>query len=148
LEFVLKLEPYVSLREVRRYPQVVCPTNNRSTELIRDMIDQIMELHPDIKYLHIGSDEVYHIGVCPLCQDRMSRTNIDVSHLFLQHVKSVAKYVVDTHHVKPLMWDDEFRKLDARTIRNSGIGELVELVVWNYHPGLFGFLLAVAVSVI
>jgi len=135
LEFVLKLESFASLREVPRYPQVVCPTNNKTNELIREMINQIMEMHPGVQYLHIGSDEVYHIGVCPLCVDRMSRQNLDVSHLFLQHVTSIARYVTETFKVRPIMWDDEFRKLDHRIIRSSGITELVDLVVWNYHTG-------------
>ena len=62
LEFVLKTEEFLELREVPRYPQVLCPSNNKSIELIKTMIDQVLSLHHDVKYLHIGSDEVYFIG--------------------------------------------------------------------------------------
>jgi hexosaminidase len=62
LEFVLKLEEFAELREVPRYPQVLCPSNNKSIEVVKMMIDQVLSMHPSVKYLHIGSDEVYFIG--------------------------------------------------------------------------------------
>jgi hexosaminidase len=140
LEFVLKLEEFAPLREVPRYMQVLCPTNNESQVVINDMIDQVMSLHPNIKYFHIGSDEVYHIGMCHLCQDRMAKFKIQESHLFLQHVKTVAEHVKSRYNVQPLMWDDEFRKLDENVILQSGLGSLVEIVVWNYSFGIKFFL--------
>ena len=30
-----------------------------SLSVVSDMIDQVIELHPDIKWFHIGADEVY-----------------------------------------------------------------------------------------
>merc|ERR1712020_657257 len=35
------------------------------------MIDQIMELHADSKYIHIGCDEVFQLGMCSSCKKRM-----------------------------------------------------------------------------
>lgn len=134
LEFVLKLEEFVHLREVPKYTQVLCPSNNQSIELVQEMIDQVMNLHPDIEYLHIGSDEVYYIGLCPVCHDRMNRHKMENADLFLHHAKHVATYVKEKHKVQPLMWDDEFRNLEERVILRYGIGDLVEIVVWNYNP--------------
>ncbi|CAL8137253.1 unnamed protein product [Orchesella dallaii] len=134
LEFILKLEDYVNLREVGGYPQVICPTNNKSSELLHEMIDQVMNLHPGVEYLHIGSDEVYYLGLCPLCQDRMNRFKMDPADLFLSHATHIASYVRDKHNVQPIMWDDEFRNLDERLITKYGIGNLVEILIWNYHP--------------
>lgn len=95
---------------------------------------QVMNLHPEAEYLHIGSDEVYYIGMCPVCQDRMNIQRITSPDLFLQHVKHVATYVKEKHKVRPLMWDDEFRNLDEHTILRYGVGDLVDIVVWNYQP--------------
>lgn len=95
-----------------------------------------MKLHPDVMYLHIGSDEVYYIGLCAVCQDRMSRLRMDAGDLFLQHAKQVALYVKEKHKVQPLMWDDEFRNLDEKMILSHEIGDLVEIVVWNYSIGI------------
>lgn len=130
----MKLKEFKKLREVEKYMQVICPTNNDSQVVIKEMISQVIRLHPNIKYFHIGSDEVYHIGQCPLCRNRMKKYGIDESQLFLQHAALVAKIVKDMN-VKPLMWDDEFRKLDESAIEASGLGNLVEIIVWNYHSG-------------
>jgi len=35
-----------------------------------------------------------------------------------------------------MMWDDEFRSLTERQLFDSGLGRLVDVVVWNYHPQL------------
>lgn len=139
LEFVLKLSEFEKLREVPKYMQVICPTNNDSVIVLKDMVDQVMALHPKIEYFHIGSDEVYHIGQCPLCTGLMNKIGIDESQLFLRHVSFIAEYVKNKYKVQPLMWDDEFRKLDEVSIQKSGIGNLVEIVVWNYNPGKMNF---------
>ena len=34
------------------------------------------------------------------------------------------------------MWDDEFRSLSERQLIDSGLGHLVDVVVWNYQPVL------------
>jgi len=40
LEFLLKLDEFKDLREVRIYPQAICPSQNESWSVIREMIDQ------------------------------------------------------------------------------------------------------------
>jgi len=109
LEFVLKLEEHVELREVPKYPQVLCPSNNRSMDVVRMMIDQILSLHPDVTQVHIGSDEVYHLGLCSRCIARMSKlparkSDFPKVELFLDHVKTVATYVIQKHGKRVMMW--------------------------------------------
>lgn len=38
-----------------------------------------MAMYPDSKWLHIGCDEVYHIGMCDLCKRK------DHDEIFLSH---------------------------------------------------------------
>ena len=45
MEHVLKLEEFVSLREVENNPLSLCPTKPESFQLVQTMIDQIMTLH-------------------------------------------------------------------------------------------------------
>ena len=72
MESVLKLEKFSMIREVPSYPQVSCPTNNQTYVVIRTIIEQIMELHPDINWLHIGADEVFNLGDCLRCRSIMA----------------------------------------------------------------------------
>ncbi|XP_012281006.1 hexosaminidase D isoform X2 [Orussus abietinus] len=138
LEFILKLDKYKDLREVFRYPQVICPTHNESFPLITEMIDQVVMAHPDSQYLHIGADEVYQLGECSRCLNVLSKRRWSKKHLFLDHVSTVARYITQKYpKLTVLMWDDEFREISSEEIMESGLNELIEPVVWKYttDPG-------------
>ena len=85
LEHVLKLEEFVHLREVLNNPSTLCPTKNESFDLIQMMIDQVMALHQGypIKFIHIGSDEVFQLGLCSKCRNRMKSEQKTSKHLFV-----------------------------------------------------------------
>ncbi|XP_067012083.2 hexosaminidase D [Anabrus simplex] len=137
MEFILKLEKYSYLREVSTYPQVICPSHNSTFPLITAMIDQIMELHPDIKNLHIGCDEVYYLGLCVRCAMAMIDNKWSRSQLFLNHVVRVAKYIRKYYpSVMPLTWDDEFRSLSTTELLEFEVPRWLEPVVWKYSPDL------------
>lgn len=55
------------------------------------MLDEVITLHPDIRYIHIGCDEVYQLGVCKKCASRMLRNRWGSNDLFLAHVSRIAK---------------------------------------------------------
>ncbi|XP_017881030.1 hexosaminidase D-like [Ceratina calcarata] len=133
LEFVLKLEAYKDYREVPRYPQVVCPTYNKTLPLIYKMIEQIVETHPDMKYLHIGADEVYQIGECSRCMDTMFKRKWGKKQLFLDHVSKIARHIRNRYPgLSVLMWDDEFREILPQEIIDRGLHLMVQPVVWKY----------------
>ena len=50
-------------------------------------IELVMALHKYVKSLHIGCDEVYHLGECSDCSGQ-GRTDV-----FVKHVSTVANYV-------------------------------------------------------
>ena len=68
-------------------PESICPCHDQTMKLIGLYIDQVMALHKDVKHLHIGCDEVYHLGECAPCS---GQTRTDV---FVNHVSNVANYV-------------------------------------------------------
>lgn len=98
------------------------------------MLEQVAKLHPNSKRIHIGADEVYFIARCNACQDRMGAHTWSNQDLFMNHVSTVAKFVNDNLQKRAMMWDDEFRSIPETQLIQSGIGNLVDLVVWNYKP--------------
>lgn len=151
MEHVLKTKEFSQLREVPQYPQSICPSKNESLILIKSMIDQIVRLHQDrLQFLHIGCDEVYHLATCPQCQSRLKRLNqnrlskndplLTGRFLFLDHVKQVASYVRETYGIQPLIWDDMLRAMPATELSSSGIGDLVEPVIWVYGEDIDAFI--------
>ena len=67
MEFILKLEQFSHLRDVAEMPESICPCHDQTMSLIRTYIDQVMSIHKHVKYLHIGCDEVFHLGECAPC---------------------------------------------------------------------------------
>nr|CAD7196503.1 unnamed protein product [Timema douglasi] len=121
LEFVLKHDEWRMLREVEAYPSSMCPSHPRALPLVMSLIKQIVEFHPDIQYLHIGADEVWHMGLCPTCVRRTQSNKHGRCQLFLEHVLAVAQFVQDTYPtLRVIMWDDMLRGVDTSIL----LGEL------------------------
>ncbi|CAF0783231.1 unnamed protein product [Adineta steineri] len=78
LEYVLKLKEFMHLREDTKYPQVITPCLEESYELLFEMVDQMLTLHPSIPYLHIGCDEVYYRFIHPQCAKYKFRDEADL----------------------------------------------------------------------
>lgn len=132
MEFVLKNEMYRPMREVPAFPQAICPSNNQSLATIYELIDQVLSLHPNAKHIHIGCDEVYNIGECPLCQDRLAKMQWNTENLFLSHVSSITRYIKARYSVRPIMWDDMFRLISENLILAADIGKYTDILVWKY----------------
>ena len=84
LEHALKLADFYDLREVSSYPQSLCPSRNGSWYLVKEMIDQMTELHPEARWLHIGCDEVFQLGMCSICTERLMKFNSDPEKVNIQ----------------------------------------------------------------
>lgn len=133
MEFVLKHDKFVCLQEVPTFPMALCPSNPDSLKAVTMMIDQVIELHPGLEWFHIGADEVYHIGVCDTCKKRMGVENLTTQQLFFCHTRAVLLYLKTKHpNIKPIMWDDMLRFTELPVLQESGLGGLVEIMVWHY----------------
>lgn len=117
MEFVLKGATYQNLREFEDNPQVIMPTENAGLLVIKAMIEQVLALHPEVEYFHIGCDEVYQLG------EGKSKRILEEKHmtkeqLFFSHVHSVAEFVQE-QNIQPIMWDDMFRFLNESILKVS-----------------------------
>lgn len=132
LEFVLKLPEFRHIREADEHPTALCPSRNESFTVVSTIVDQVLELHPNVKWLHIGCDEVFHMGYCSRCMQR------DREELFLTHVQRVAHHVRDRHGRVPIIWDDMLRQISAEKLKP--LGKLVEPMVWTYVKDVYRFI--------
>lgn len=138
LEFLLKLDEFKHLREVPEYPQVICPTHEETVDLIVDMLDQVITAHPQIKVIHIGADEVYFLGQCQRCFDTISRLEWSKNELFLKHILTIVKKIKSKYkYLRVLMWDDQFRSMSLKELKNSHIADFIEPVVWKYSKEVY-----------
>lgn len=131
MEFILKHEEFVYLRDVSEMPESICPCHNDTMDLIKMVIDQMMAVHKNAKFLHIGCDEVYHLGECEQCK------GAGRSSVFVDHVTRVAEYVRSRYGVQPIIWDDMLRNMMQEEMQP--LSGLVEPMVWVYAEDVSRF---------
>jgi hexosaminidase len=102
LEWILKHKDFAHLRENPEFPQVISPCIPETYEIILgisflslkacllyfylniDMIDQVIALHPDVPYFHIGCDEVYYKLSNQKCNDPSWPHGTDFTKAFMR----------------------------------------------------------------
>ncbi|XP_028675606.2 hexosaminidase D [Erpetoichthys calabaricus] len=137
MEFVLKHKEFCSLREVTTLSNALNPHKDEAMKLVQEMIDQMLALHPAARWLHIGADEVYCLGEGEESKVWLSHSQNHLSKLLLSHLAKVAKHVITTHpHVRPLIWDDMLRTMEVSFLAESGLGQIVDPMIWYYSPDL------------
>ncbi|XP_070251027.1 hexosaminidase D isoform X3 [Myotis yumanensis] len=154
MEFVLKHEALAHLREVALFPNTLNPHEAESLALVGAMVDQVLELHPGARWLHIGCDEVYYLGEGEASRQWLQQEQNTTATLCLSHVRAVASHVRARHPATtPLVWDDMLRDIPedqlsagAGAFRRpgthglspaaSGVPQLVEPVLWDYGADL------------
>ncbi|MBQ3530243.1 MAG: family 20 glycosylhydrolase [Oscillospiraceae bacterium] len=99
-------------RPANFYAHCYCPSNEKSYEIIFDIIDEIIEVAKPPRYVHIGHDEVYHLGLCPKCKD----TPHDV--LYARHVNRLYNYL-KAKGLGTVIWSDMIQPVTRYQTHNA-----------------------------
>ncbi|XP_067390290.1 hexosaminidase D-like [Emydura macquarii macquarii] len=135
VEFILKHDKYRHLREVERFPNSFNPHAPDTLSLLKSILSQVMDKHRHASWIHIGADEVFHLGEGMDSKNWISHNNGDVGKMYLSHIKEVVNFIVSQYQgLQVLMWDDMLRKISEGTIQESGIAKHVAPMLWFYAP--------------
>lgn len=132
LEFVLKHKAFSHLRETEHFTNSLCPNNKESVPMVLELIDEVLALHPGLKWFHIGGDEVWNLKTCSVCM----KDEHNKSQLFILHMLPILKHL-QSKDVTPIMWDDMMRLWPVEYLQE--LGPLVEPMVWAYRSDLTGY---------
>lgn len=141
MEFVLKYEKYQHLRENPSSPDSICPSLAESSKLIEHMLTQVIQMHvpveedgltwPMFTHIHIGCDEVYNMAKCSRCKLKNKHD------LFVSHVKNITSIVHKVRsNLNVVIWDDMIRQSSLNELKNSGLGTLIQPMLWAYGNNL------------
>lgn len=81
------------------YHHSYCPQNPKSYEIIQDLIDEIVDVVRPRRFVHMGHDEIYQIGLCPKCK------GIAPDKLFEMHVTAMHRYLA-AKGLRMMLWAD------------------------------------------
>lgn len=146
MEFVLKLKEFSDLRENSKYPQVITPCINRTYTVLFEMIDQYLNLHPNIRLFHIGHDEVYYFLTNPACKQLISSTGINNQYdLFAYHLNIIINYIHKKRsNIQLFVWHDVLQNLNVDMLQKNNLLDSVHPVLWSYRQDVSveGFVVA------
>jgi len=120
-------------RPVLTYHHCYCPSNEKSYEILFEVMDEILEVTRPQRFVHIGHDEVYYMGLCDKCKD----TPHDV--LFARDVNRIYNHLKDMGY-KTMMWSDMIQPV-TKYQTPGAIKMLPKDIVmldfiWYFHLGL------------
>ena len=84
LEYLFRWRTYRRFAENRKYPSTLCLSQPAGKKLVQDMLGQVIEAHPESKYVHLGMDEAASLASCPQCRRRG-----DVLTVFLDYLREL-----------------------------------------------------------
>ncbi|XP_043349707.1 hexosaminidase D-like isoform X2 [Dermochelys coriacea] len=127
VEFILKHDKYRYLREVERFPNSLNPHVPDTLSLLKSILSQVMDKHRHSSWIHIGADEVFHLGEGMDSKNWISHNNGDVGKMYLNHIKEVVNFIVNQYKgLQVLMWDDMLRKISMGAIQGKFISKYAD----------------------
>jgi len=124
VEGFLRHETYARLREVPDNPYQLCPTDPKSFELFRELIEEMLP-HFDSPFFHVGGDESHLLGRCPRCKAKMEKDGIAA--LYADYM---ARYheLLASHGKRMMIWGDivlQHRDIAPRLPR--------DVIIFDWH---------------
>ena len=131
VETPLSIPGYEHLREVFDDSSVLNPLAAGARDLIQKMVDDVLDLIPDVSYFHLGGDEAWTMGEHP-----DTKAYIDEhgkAALFLQHVEPILDSL-NARGVRPILWHDMMINWDSDSLKS--LAGKSDLLTWGYsgHP--------------
>jgi len=75
------------MRPADFYPHTMCPLHEKYYEVIFGITDEVLEVVQPERFVNMGHDEIYHVGICPRC------AQIPRESLYSQEVHALHDYL-------------------------------------------------------
>lgn len=99
-EYVLTDPRFAALREDPKSNDCYCVSRPETRRFLRTLLGEYLDLFgPDVRWFHLGGDEVYRFCTCPTCRHRPP------VELYAEHLKDVAQDLL-SRGVRPGVWSD------------------------------------------
>lgn len=86
----------------RKWSLQICPSRRECVEFARGLVQDALEAFDD-EWVHLGGDEAYQLGECPLCAARAA--SIGRAGLYAEHYADLCRWTLDRGR-RPCLWAD------------------------------------------
>ncbi len=127
-EYVLSRPEYAAMADTPGNLAPYCPSNPQVQEFLERLLNEYMELFADSRFIHLGCDEVWHLGdQCPACKKVIAESGKEK--LLADHINFLNK-IVNSAGKEAMIW------ADMLLIHPQGVQLLdknIIMVDWRYE---------------
>ncbi|MGO4499205.1 glycoside hydrolase family 20 zincin-like fold domain-containing protein [Paenibacillus sp. 2RAB27] len=127
LDYVLRYDAYKWLREIESSTGELCPSRPESYELATGLLDEMIAMHPDSRYIHLGCDEVYSLCECETCRDTYQGAR---EKTFIAFVNRLIAYAAGKGKT-PIIWHDMLKKCSEEDLKL--LDKRAAVMIWIYN---------------
>lgn len=98
-EYVLSHDEYKSMRELPDRYDCYCVSKPETRDFLKRLLHEYLELFGSVRYFHLGGDEAYSFGKCPVCSKRIRME------LYAEHLMAVSEELREKG-IRPCCWHD------------------------------------------
>ncbi|MBO5667539.1 MAG: family 20 glycosylhydrolase [Lentisphaeria bacterium] len=124
LEWLLDSPRYAKFRECD-FVNEICPHAPGIRKKMKKWIDEVAELFAGSSRIHLGGDEAWHAGSCPVCRQ------IGKRRIYAEYFSEMSNYALSRGLI-PMIWGDFFAREKATDMLDDFPEEL-QLINWNYN---------------
>ncbi|MGO4546439.1 family 20 glycosylhydrolase [Paenibacillus sp. 2TAB23] len=95
-DYLLINHPELAERKEDPYPDTYCPSDERSYELLFDVLDEVLTVF-EPRIVHVGHDEYYSIGLCERCKGKTAES------LYANDLRRIHSYLAE-REVQTMIW--------------------------------------------
>ncbi|RAP75988.1 family 20 glycosylhydrolase [Paenibacillus montanisoli] len=125
-DYLLINHPEIKERHNDPYPDSYCPSDDRSYELLFDVLDEVLDVFKP-RTVHIGHDELYSIGLCDKCKGKPAEQ------LYAGDINRIYAYL-QARGVQTMLWSEKL--LNAVTSDGKTYGGSERRMV-DYYTGVY-----------
>jgi hypothetical protein len=129
-EYVLRHEKYFSFREDPDRYDCYCTSNPDVRQFLKKWIKEYIDLFGEIRYFHLGGDEAYKFGTCPVCSKEVAEHG--PNQLYAEHITDISQPLLE-NKIRPGIWSDMALKHPESI---SVIPKNFIIWDWNYWDGV------------
>ncbi|MGG1514920.1 DUF4838 domain-containing protein [Paenibacillus oryzisoli] len=127
LDYVLRHDEYKWLREKESSTGELCPSLPESFELVTGLLDEMIAMHPDSRYIHLGCDEVYSLCECETCNRTYAGAR---ERTFIAFVNRIIDYAAGRGKI-PIIWHDMLKKCAESDLQL--LDKRAAVMIWIYN---------------
>lgn len=125
-EYVMAHANYHKFRENPEYADCYCVSNPEVRAFLIRWIAEYCELFGELRYFHLGGDEAYRFGSCPVCA---ARSRLE---LYGEHIDALSEGLL-ANGIRPGIWSD---MILAEPDELKSISHDFMIWDWNYQDGM------------